>query len=66
MAVNVVAVPLQIVEFPEIVSIGNAFTCTVKVSVFVHPLLLVPSTVYVIDEVGLTVIELDVLPVFHK
>ena len=66
MAVNVVDVPLQIVEFPVIVSIGNAFTCTVKVSVFVHPLLLVPSTVYVIVVVGLTVIEFRVLNVFHK
>ena len=66
MAVNVVDVPLQIDEFPVIVSIGNAFTCTVKVSVFVHPLLLVPSTVYVVVVVGLTIIDLDVLPVFHK
>ena len=66
MAVNVVDVPLQIVEFPVIVSIGNAFTCTVKVSVFVHPLLLVPTIVYVVVVVGLTIIELDVLPVFHK
>ena len=41
-AVNVVAVPLQIVVFPVIEIVGNEFTPTLKVSVFVHPLLLVP------------------------
>jgi hypothetical protein len=44
-AVNVVVDPLQIVVFPEMEIIGNEFICNVKVSVFLHPLLLVPSTV---------------------
>ena len=59
-------VPLQIVVFPEIVIVGNEFTCTVNVSVFVQPLTPVPVMLYVELEVGLTVIELEELPVFHK
>ena len=45
--------------------VGNGLTCTVNVSVFLHPLLSVPVTEYVVFEVGLTVIEVAVLPVFH-
>jgi hypothetical protein len=37
-------------------TIGNGFTVTVLVVVFVHPLVAVPVTVYVVVEVGLTTI----------
>jgi hypothetical protein len=35
--------------------VGNAFTVTVTVAVFVHPLDAVPVTVYVVVTVGLAV-----------
>ena len=64
-AVKVVGVPLQTVVLPVIAIVGNGLTCTVNVSVFLHPLLSVPITEYVVFEVGLTVIKVVVLPVFH-
>jgi hypothetical protein len=62
LAVNVDDSPLFIVAgFAEAVTVGNGFTVTVTVAVPVHPAVLVPVTVYVVVELGYTVL-LDPLP----
>ena len=66
MAVKVVAVPLQMVEVPDIEIVGKAFTKTAKLSELVQPLPSVPVTLYELFVIGLTEIELEVLPVLHK
>ena len=55
LAETVVLLPLQIVgEAADAVTVGTAFTVTVTVAVFVHPLL-VPVTEYVVVDAGETV-----------
>ena len=49
------------------VTVGEVLTDTDTVAVFVHPLAPVPVTVYVVLEVGLTVIEVPLkLPGIHE
>jgi hypothetical protein len=55
LAVSVADAPLQI-ETPEPALIaGNGLTVTVTVALFVHPLLVMPVTVYVLVVVGLAI-----------
>ena len=58
--------PEQIVLLPETDATGGASTFTVVVAVSVQPLAFVTVTVYVVCEVGLSVIVAVVAPVFHK
>jgi len=50
----------------EAVTVGNELTVTAIVAVFTHPFALVPVTVYVVEDVGVTVtFEPDKLPGFQ-
>jgi hypothetical protein len=66
-AVSVTVEPAQIdAEEAVAVTLGNAFTFTVAVSVLAHPLASVPVTVYVVVTDGLTEAEESVkLPGIH-
>ena len=61
-AFSVAEFPKQIVELFAAVTIGNKFTATETFAVPVHPLISVPTTVYVVFEMGLTTGAPDKLP----
>jgi hypothetical protein len=46
-------------------TVGKAFTTTATFAVFVHPFASVPVTVYVVVDVGVTVMELVFCPVLQ-
>jgi hypothetical protein len=64
---------VSVLDPPEQIDAGDAVavtviddpTVTVTEAVLEHPLEFVPVTVYVVDEVGLTVMLAVVCPVFH-
>ena len=67
LTVNVVDCPSQmVVEVPVTEAVGGVVTFTVTVCVETHPAAEVPVTVYVVFEVGFTVIAAVVGPVFHE
>ena len=55
LAVKLVLAPVQMLVLEDTVTVGKVFTVIVTVAVFVHPLELVPVTVYVVVVVGLAV-----------
>jgi hypothetical protein len=57
---SVVVEPTQIAEAPVILTVGFGFTLTVILEVPVQPLESVIVTIYVVVDVGLTVLELPV------
>jgi hypothetical protein len=65
--VIVVLLPSQIVPFDvDVETLGNVFTVTVNVAVFVHPGPVEPVTVYVVVAVGETVTVVPLmLPGIH-
>jgi hypothetical protein len=57
LAVNTELAPLHIADgLADAVTVGNGFTVTLTVAVPVHPAALVPVTVYVVVELGVTVL----------
>jgi hypothetical protein len=66
-ALNVTELPAHI-AFADALTVtdGKAFTVTATVATLVHPPAPVPVTVYVVVEVGLTVILVFVAPVLHE
>ena len=66
-AVNEVEPPKQIeLELDVIDKVGLAFTAILTVLVAVHPTVVVPTTVYIVEAVGLMTKELPVkLPGLH-
>ncbi len=59
--------PKQMGDEEAAVTKGKAFTTTAAVACAVHPLASVPTTVYVVFEVGETIIGEPLrLPGFHK
>lgn len=65
MAVKVVDSPVQILFSPVMLTVGNGFTVTILLAVFVHPLLSVAVTVYVVADIGDTFIVAVVALVFQ-
>ncbi len=66
LAVNTELAPLHIADgLAEAVTDGNGFTVTLTVAVPVHPAVLVPVTVYVVVELGVTVMLAVLPPVFQ-
>ena len=58
LAVRVVELPAQIVALDaDVDTVGAVLTVIARVDVFVHPLALVPVTVYVVVDVGDTVTD---------
>jgi len=67
LAVMVTDSPSQITEsFAVTVTKGNGFTTILKLAVPVHPLVVVPVTVYVVEELGFTEIFDEVSDVLHR
>jgi hypothetical protein len=61
LAVNTELAPLHIAAgLAAAVTVGNGFTVTLTVAVPVHPAVLVPVTVYVVVELGVTVLLVPV------
>ena len=66
LAVKLVLPPAHIVVVPAINAVGRAFTVTVELAVFVHPLPSVTVTVYAVVADGDTVIDAVVSFVLHE
>src|SRR5258705_13612127 len=66
-AVSVAEPPIQIIGLGQVMlHDGSGFTVTVLEHELVHPLALVTVTVYVVDTLGLTVMEAVVAPVLQR
>ena len=66
LAVNTELAPLHIADGLAVaVTVGNEFTVTLTAAVPVHPAVLVPVTVYVVVELGVTVMLAVLPPVFQ-
>ena len=66
LAVNTEVAPLHIAAgLADAVTDGNGFTVTLTVAVPEHPAVLVPVTVYVVVELGVTVMLAVLPPVFQ-
>jgi hypothetical protein len=66
LAVSVALVPAQIADGPEMVAVGSGLTVMVCDALFVQPRASVTVTVYVVVEVGVTVIVDVVAPVDQR
>lgn len=64
-AVSVALAPLQMLALPGVIA-GSGLTFTVLEAVAVHPPVPVTVTLYVVVEVGLTVMLALTDPVFHE
>ena len=66
LTVNTDVAPLHIAAgIADALTVGNRFTVTLTVAVPVHPAVLVPVTVYVVVELGVTVMLAVLPPVFQ-